>query len=199
MRSSDFDATHLVKGVKGLALSEAAFSHVLIDGRTIRITNANKDRAIEWFAQWAAQKLEELPGSPKILVPIPGSATTIDSAPDFRTALIAEKIAARMRTARAFPWLRFNAARPNSRQGGSRDPEVLYRAMRLRRNIPEGEIILIDDVLTSGGHLKAASWKFADADREIRFAVCCGRTCEAQLENPFDVIPEDIDLQRQPI
>jgi hypothetical protein len=197
MRSADYNATHLVKAVKGLPLHPNSYSRVPIDGRSVRITEANKDRAMDWFAEWAADHVNTLGRHRKIIVPVPSSKTTLSSPPDFRTAEIARRIAARCVNTMPFPSLRFKKEMPNSREeGGTRDPGELYAEMELLRNLPPGELILLDDVLTGGGHLQAASWMLEDAGGKVETAICCGRSLEAQIEDPFKVDEEQIDLSR---
>ena len=42
MRGDDYDATHLVKAVKGLELHPRAYTPVKIRGKNVRITEGNK-------------------------------------------------------------------------------------------------------------------------------------------------------------
>jgi predicted amidophosphoribosyltransferase len=197
MRRADYDATHLVKAVKGLDLHGNAYTWVAIDGTNRKIVNANKDDAIAWHAGWAANRIAALGSQPKILIPIPSSKTIISSPEDFRTFKIAQSIAARLPNSVIISGLRFREARPSSREdGGSRDPEVLYPNMELRKDLPPEEIVLIDDVMTSGGHFIASSWKLADHGRAPRLALACGRSLDQPIDNPFSVAPEDIDIAR---
>ncbi|MGY4434949.1 putative amidophosphoribosyltransferase [Bradyrhizobium sp. F1.13.1] len=120
--------------------------------------NANKDLAIKWFAAWAAAKIIALGAQAKILIPIPCSKTIVASPEDFRTFKIAQELAARVPNATATSVLRFVEPRPSSREeGGSRDPNILYANLTLTRAIPAGQVVLIDDIMTSGGHFIAAS------------------------------------------
>lgn len=197
MRSADYDATHLVKATKGLDLNPKSYSTVQIEGRWVRITSVNKDRAMDWFAEWAAQQINAAGNGPFVLVPIPSSKSTPTSAAIFRTAAIADKIAALVPGAKVAPYLRFKAERPNSRdEGGSRSPCTLYGEMVLTQPLPTGRIILIDDVMTGGGHLKAACWVLEDQGRTVDQAICCGRTTDTQLADPLSVPIETIDLTR---
>jgi hypothetical protein len=197
MRGVDYDATHMVKAVKGLPLNPNAYSRVLIGDRGVTITEANKDRAIDWFAEWAAGHINARGAHRKIIVPVPSSKSTLKSPPNFRTAVIAQKIASLCVNTLPFPSLRFESERPNSREeGGSRSASALYPAMRLAAKLPAGELILLDDVLTGGGHLRAAAWKLEDAGSAVQLALCCGRSLEAQLDDPFSVAPETVDITR---
>jgi predicted amidophosphoribosyltransferase len=170
---------------------------VPIDGTNTKIVNANKDLAIKWFASWAAAKIIALGVQPKVLIPIPSSKTIVASPEEFRTFKIAQEIAARVPKATATSLLRFVEPSPSSREeGGSRDPEVLYQNMTLTGAIPSGQIILIDDIMTSGGHFIAASWKLEDQGRTPKLALACGRTMDARIDDPFVVAPEDVDIAR---
>lgn len=197
MRGVDYNATHLVKAVNGLPLNPNSYTIVPIGSRRVKIVEANKDAAIDWFAEWAAQRIKGLGPGRNIIVPVPSSKTTIKSDANFRTALIARKIAALSVNTLPFPSLRFDSERPNSREEGeSRAAPDVYSGLRLIANLPAGRLILLEDVLTGGGHLKAAAWKLEDAGGKVEHALCCGRSLETQLDDPFEVVPETIDISR---
>jgi hypothetical protein len=198
MRRVDFDATHMVKAVKGLSLSANAYTDIPIDGKTIRIVEANKDRAIDWHASWAASKIAALGDGRKILIPVPSSKTTLASPDTFRTMLIAKAIEARVPNSFTLSALRFKEARPSSREdGGSRDPDVLCKNLAFLMAIPIGKIILIDDVMTSGGHFVACAWKLEERFKTVDLALACGRSMETRLDDPWQVPPESVDIAKK--
>ncbi|MET4279486.1 MULTISPECIES: hypothetical protein [unclassified Bradyrhizobium] len=159
--------------------------------------NANKDLAIKWFAAWAAAKIIALGAQAKILIPIPCSKTIVASPEDFRTFKIAQELAARVPNATATSVLRFVEPRPSSREeGGSRDPNIIYASLTLTRAIPAGQVVLIDDIMTSGGHFIAASWEPDDHGLAAQFALAGGRSLDAQIDDPFAVAPEDLDVSQ---
>src|SRR5581483_9951251 len=172
MRDSDYKATHLVKAVKGLELNPKSYAWVTIAGVNTKITEETKDKAIEWFARWAAQRVDSSSNGPKVLVPIPSSKTIKSSSDTFRTAAIAREIAANCKTdVVAAPLLRWTQVMLSSREGGPRDPKILYPRLTLLGALPEGRCVLIDDVFTSGGHLIASAWKLEDVGREVELAI----------------------------
>jgi hypothetical protein len=61
--------------------------------------------------------------------------------------------------------------------GGTPDPQELYSLLRLRaHDLPRlPPIVLIDDVLASGGHLRAAAAFLADCGARVQMAICAGR------------------------
>lgn len=197
MRGTDFDTQLLVKAVKGVALPPNQYTNVLIGGVWVRITDANKDRAIKWFADWAAEQIATQTNQRVVLVPIPSHATLVGSNESFRTQQIAEAISENLSLESAVaPFLRFRKKATPSSAGGTRDPKIIYPNLALTQNMPAGNIILIDDVFTTGGHLIAAAWRLGDSDRSTDVAVCCGRTAHVQLDDPYTVAPEELDTAR---
>jgi hypothetical protein len=194
MRREDFKATHLVKAVKGKGLSTNSYAWVTIGGWPVKINEANKDRAMDWFAAWAAGQITGLGPEPKVIVPIPSSKTTLTSVADFRTAIIAEKVAKLCPNTTCFPDLRFDREMSSSsEEGGTRDADELYQRLQLGGSMPAGQIILLDDVVTGGGHLIASARTIEDAGREVQHAVCCGRSTPVQFDDPFSISPETIN------
>lgn len=197
MRKEDYDATHLVKAVKGLELNKKAYTWVQIARQNVKIVEANKDQAIGWFAEWAAQKLDALALESPILLPIPSSKTVAASPRGFRTDLIAQAVAAKCRRPpKIVPILRWAQPMIPSRDGGPRDSITLYANYVFTADPPAGDYVLIDDVYTSGGHLIAAAWALEDRNRMAQLAICCGRSCHEQLNDPFSVEDEMLDLTR---
>jgi len=196
MRGIDHDATCLVKGVKDRSIGN---QYVLVDlGRQrVKITDANKGMAADWFAEWAAARIKEKYGDETVvLVPVPSSNTTPASAGDFRTAKMGEKIA-KLCNAVCHPHLRFKKEVPSaSGEGGTRKPEEIYPDLVLTAPPPAGPVVLVDDILTTGGHLVASAWILEDIARKPDFAICCGRTVHQRLEDPYAVPVETLTTTR---
>ena len=197
MRGVDYDATHLVKAVKGLDLHPNAYTPVEIKGKNVKITEGNKDTAMQWFAEWAAPIIDVIDDNQKVLIPIPAGDVVEDSPDDFRTTKIAREISSfcGSKTVVA-PILRWNEPMTPSRKGGPRDARVLYSHLIQNGEIPQGTVVLIYDVFTFGGHFISAAWKLDDSDRSVALAVCCGHTEHHQLDDPFSVPDELLDISR---
>ena len=199
MRQCDYDATNIVKAVKGSTLHPNSFVNIKVRGKEREIREKNKDLAIECFAEWAAPHIDLFDSENKILIPIPSSQTTKDSPPNFRTAIIAETISKKCQTSViVLPVIRFRTERQASHGGGSRDPNRLYKNMIVIDSLPLGEAILIDDIYTTGSHIQAASWVLEDIGISVLEAICCGRTCDAseKLLDPFRLPSESLDISR---
>jgi hypothetical protein len=90
-------------------------------GRRETIKEANKERSLEWFAEWAAPFVDAHGLAQKVLIPIPSSKTVESSAGDFRTAQIADAVARYCRSARVAPVLRWKRPIASaSEEGGPR-------------------------------------------------------------------------------
>jgi hypothetical protein len=199
MRPQDYDATHLVKAIKGRDLNAKQYAMVQVGGRRTAIRQANKDTALEWFAEWAAPIVDETARGQKVLIPIPSSKTIPSSPDNFRTAEIARIVAARCQTpAVVAPVLRWTKPMPlASEEGGSRDPRILYPQLALIAKPPPGMCVFIDDVSTTGGHLIACAWKLADISRIVELALCGGHTTHERYEDPFSVPDQMHDTSKR--
>jgi hypothetical protein len=193
MRPQDYDATHLVKAIKGRDLNAKQYATVQVGGRWTAIRQTNRDTALEWFAEWAAPIVDGTANGQKVLIPIPSSKTTPSSADNFRTAEIARVVAAKCQTPAVIASvLRWTKPIPSaSEEGGSRDPRILYPQLTLTAEPAPGTCVFIDDVATSGGHLIACTWKLADIRRIVELALCGGQTTHERYDDPFS-IPEQV-------
>ena len=50
--------------------------------------------------------------------------------------------------------------------------------------------MLVDDVLTSGGHFRACAAKLKNGGAEVLIGLCGGRTLYDQEKRPFDMVEE---------
>ena len=158
----------------------------------------NPENALIVFAEWASQVLRNLPGS-LILVPVPGSKLAIDALPHdvgSKAHLLAEKAAEIIGPrARVVDILRFLEPHQSVKQGNSkaRDRQWLKGQLRYVRYLDKakfsemtGQVILIDDVLTSGSHLMAchdflrSSWPNLNP-----IALCAARTVKRYVDQPY--------------
>lgn len=71
-----------------------------------------------------------------------------------------------------------------SRGGGTRNPQTLYNNLVLIEDVLAADVILIDDVRTTGGHLRAARALIIEQGAECDLAICAGRTVWDQDQEP---------------
>ncbi len=192
-RPDDHNAHDFIFAIKGRDFK--GYALIPFGGQPQRIDNSNRDRVVEWFGAMAAEYLRttETEG-PISLVPIPGSKCDRQSLGTPRTAALANAISGAFGPgARVCDMLRWKAALASANeQGGSRDPKFLLANLVRTGPVPSGRLILVDDVLTSGGHLQAAEALIHAAGHQVEVALCAGRADAVQPANPFAIRVEEI-------
>lgn len=151
-----FCVKKFVDALKGRQINKHAFIPVG-SGPKRRLEQSNAANAIDWFGEMAAEVLEnEGIGDRPILMPIPSSKCDLKVKVS-KTRRLAEAVCARF-DADVLDVLRFDKPQRSANgEGGTRDAEELYGHLRLLGPLTKQRpYVLIDDVVTSGGHLRAA-------------------------------------------
>jgi adenine/guanine phosphoribosyltransferase-like PRPP-binding protein len=83
----------------------------------------------------------------------------------------------------------------SSRRGGSRDPDYLRGNLVIGpTNHPKLPVVIVDDVCTSGGHLRATEATLRGSGSPVLFAACAGRTSEFEPDEAFKIEWTTYDL-----
>jgi len=191
-RPLDWPAIKMVKALKGDPIN--GYFELLIDGIAHRFDKNNIGQFLDSVPRaMAAAILPRIEGS-ATLVPIPNSHVLRPDEPNFPTLKLAAGIAAasggRLKTAVA---LVFKEPQEKARKGGPRGAAHLQDAYRIVGDV-EGPIILVDDVWTLGGHLRAACWKLASPQRSVSLACTVAHTTHEHVDKPISVQEHTIDL-----
>lgn len=197
MRDEDFIAQQVTKAVKGRPPGGRQRS-LRLGEETYHFGPSNPEGAVEIFVQWAAlivQGCKEHHDEAIVLVPVPNSSAIEGAADDFRTFELARRIAAAAGgKIVAQDELRWTEPMHPASQGGERAVHELYPKLAATLQAdPKLDRMLIDDVLTSGGHLQAAAARLRKNGLKVCGGIVCGRTCRQQLEMPYQVPPEELD------
>jgi hypothetical protein len=170
--------------------------------RLVRLDHATAASVATWFGELIAQGLTWDTVGALTLVPIPHAACDLHAHTPAKTLPLAEALRDALAPGQAavMDLLRWDEVSPQAHlAGGTRDPQELYSLLRLtRRRLPEQlpQIVLVDDVLASGGHLRAAAAFLTDCSAHVSMAVCAGRAdnTDTPIDRPFsirtDVLPE---------
>jgi hypothetical protein len=202
-RSDDHNASKFIKAIKGDKLNKYAYVPVLPDQPSRYLDNTNREDAVAWFGEMACDYLLKFHLNPEAsvsLVPIPSTEavveTTFERFPALRLArALADELRAAKLDAEVADVLRWTEEMPKTRSGGgTRDPAVLFPRLTLIGKVESStQYILVDDVCTSGGHLRAAAARLRGAGASALLAVCAGRTSQVAVDEPFKPSLEELD------
>ena len=193
-RPQDHNATKFVKALKGEQLNGYAYVPVL--GVQCHLSNANLDDSIEWFGHMAAHYMQQNGLEPPfVLVPIPNSSA-VSKSPKPRTLKLAKAIAARLgNETKVADCLRWKKAIGSARKGGgTRNARILHENLVLIEELDE-ELphIMIDDALSSGGHLQACAAKLQSEGATVTKAFCGGDTVHEPPQDAFAIFRRELD------
>jgi predicted amidophosphoribosyltransferase len=202
-RPEDYDASKFIKAIKGDSLNK--YAQVPVRGVRLRLENSNRADAVGWFAQMAADYLTKdfrlNPEASFGLVPVPSSdavnKATFSRFParDLANALAKELQQAGIKRVGLADVLRWTQKLPSARKaGGSRDAGVLLPKLVLTQKLTGFDFyIMVDDVLTSGGHLQACAALVRKNGGQLAGAVCAGRTRQIAVDDPFKPATEELE------
>jgi hypothetical protein len=178
---SEFHAAKFIKAFKGDVIK--GYAWIPIAGRQRRLTQANRDDVFSWFGEIAGPLIAERVPAPRVFVPIPNSACVIGTA----SASTVRLVNAMMAYVNGVIWdgLRWAVPMEKARAGGPREPADLYPQLRVVRRAMPGPCVLVDDVATGWGHIKAAAAKLRTIGMTAVFAVTAGQTVHDSVADPF--------------
>lgn len=186
----EFKAWKLVKAIKG----EPVNGYAMFGNERVEGTTAGRATALKLASSDAAQKLDQA-GIRGALVPVPSSKhTCLGNA--FTGSRLADAIAAKAPgTFNAAPLLCFDQEMPKSADGGTRSPSELAAHLVLGPGANFDECILIDDVTTTGGHLRGAARFLEQNGKRVIGAYCVAQTVWTRPQHLFRIPPAELDSQ----
>ena len=190
---SVYNAHWFVKAIKGDKFPKPVTLRYG-NGPAVTLRTGSQADAHRLFAQWAVPRVAGEVGKRAIIVPVPGSACAVGS----EAIGTADRIAAALAVAAGGQLSVVHAIRmdevltPAHKNGPRFADEVfphLRYVERVSSNVP---VVLLDDVLTSGGHLRACRALLAQNGVNVSFAVCAGRTHQVSVPDPWNLEPEPL-------
>jgi hypothetical protein len=194
-RPFDHTATKMVKALKGIPFK--GYFRASPAGESRRFDSFTAREFVPTIHKVLAGAILSRTRGDVTLVPIPNSKVTSVDYPEFATKSLAEGIAALGEgRLKCDPHLTFLEEQSSSHSGGgSRDPSYFEGAYKVEGR-PTGQIVLVDDVLTSGAHLIGAYWKLSDLGCDLPLAATWGRTVHEQREPKFRIVEDELDVSR---
>jgi hypothetical protein len=159
--------------------------------------SVNRQDATDFFGEIAANYLRQSNVKSVVLVPIPSSGACIRCHPSaMKTLPIAQNIVHQYgnMTLSVADLLRWQAPMQSAHSGvGTRSSQVLQANLRFNVKPQRGaRYILIDDVITSGGHMLAAEQFISRDGGQVLFGMVAGRTVYDHTYPPFGMTVETI-------
>ncbi len=179
--NDEYGAAAFKKAIKGDRVGGTQSVYVVNSWR--HLGEQTKAVASDWFAEMVSHYLATTPfgptqAGPLVFIPFPGSKIAVGvSHPPFSPYTLAMKLSARLaqqrQASQVVDVLRWDQPRPSTREpGGSRDPEDLYPHLMVTGPMPPGQVFLVDDVCTGGGHLRAAVTRLKEHGVHVEHALC---------------------------
>ena len=192
---ADFRARNLVKALKRETFNGFSEWQVTATKQTLRVDNTPAGQTMA--LRLALSKLFDLFAKAGIeearVVPVPSSKTVAPGDGSTGSRLVTA-IAGIKPTMLACPVLFFNEPQPKTADSGSRRWQDILPHLRGKVPAGGGPIILLDDVMTSGGHLRACARFFAERGESVNDAFVVGRTVWERPESMFQMPVETLSL-----
>jgi len=191
---AEWNALQFVRAVKGRALR--GYARVpLPDGTQGFLDQSTRASAAGWFGRIAAARITWDRVSRVALVPIPDARCDVRAGAGPRTLALVSALASALPPQKAsiLDVVRWDQPMIPAHAGaGTRDPQELYSSLRLRpaKLPPElPPIVLVDDVIATGAHLRAVAAFLRDWGGHVIAAVCVARADNSgdPLDDPFRI------------
>lgn len=167
------------------------------DGTNVKISTALSHAAFNAWGTWAAAKAEEIyPTGGALLIPIP-SASCLTIGADAKGNALAAAVASRSNGFRAVDGIHWAEQLTKASKGGPRDVETLFKNVRIKTTLEKLPVILIDDVITGGGHATACAKALRYFGHQVEHVIAAARTVKSPPSAGMFKI-ESWDLEASP-
>lgn len=165
-------------------------------GRDVKIGKNNIKRARSAFGQFITSTFdaEEAPRN-VLLIPVPSKDATNTYKGAYRSfQMLGEAMADRTPPGVLMDGLRWTKVLPRAHEGGAhRSRANLRKFLSVRADVDGRDVVLVDDVLSTGSSILACKDVLEEAGANVLFAITCGKTVYDFTTKPFR--RQSIDLQ----
>jgi hypothetical protein len=189
-RDDDYHPYKFVQALKNEELN--LYARIPVRGRLLKLSNANREDAAKWFGMFAADYLTQKGISgPFLFVPVPNSGS-LTAATIPTTVKLGSAVCDALKDGSVvLDCLRCKKNLGSAHKAkGPREPEILYPNLyalpTALKGLPEKpKIIVIDDVATKGGHLKACVAKLLSMGLKANLCICAAKTVDDHANPSF--------------
>lgn len=179
---SQWDSFKFCRAVKNRKINGSLKIPFSSGDETVNQTNVG--RAREVFGLFIDRKCRSILALDPVFVPVP-SKDGIVGTENFRSLEMLRESLKSYPNYRICPAIRFKQSLQSAFSGGPRGRGALLPYMEIVCEIPQGAIILVDDIVTSGGSLMDSFELLARVNRTPYAAIVCGRTMNDSLLAAF--------------
>ena len=141
-----------------------------------RISQANVKIARQMFGDFIVRSLAPELLQRSFLVPVPSKDSW--NTAQYRSLTMVQESLAHHDGVNILNAVRFNRELPRAAEGGARGVDALFPYLACNADVHDRDIILVDDIATSGSTLFATKQRLVDAGANVIEAVVCGRTSD---------------------
>ena len=110
------------------------------------------------------------------------------------TYRLAEEIVSRLQNVEVWDGLRWAKAKPATHgQSGQRDPRDFYDNLKITKRLPKAEIVLVDDMCTSGAHMRGIRARIIEKHGKCRLGLSVGRAVSEHINKVFERTEQDLE------
>lgn len=171
------------------AVKTGEFKHKFLihrPGGKVVMTAANIGKARKWFGDFIDYSLkhEDAPDD-VLLVPIP-SKDGLKAARSYRSLdMLRESMRSKTFEKNVEDALRWSEKLAKAHEGGDRQRAFLRDRLALRSKVKDRDVVLIDDLISTGSSMLAARDVLKDAGANVLGGIVCGKTVYDFETKPF--------------
>jgi hypothetical protein len=171
--------------------------YVINDGERTTISKSNFHLVRPTFGGWAVPAIAEFEQKDVYLVPAPDTEA-LSSAQTYRTLTMTEEaFKGTEYEGRILDGLRWAKRRQRGHEGGSRKRKELLPLLEAKPGVKGKNVVLVDDIVTTGGNLLACQDRLIAAGANVVGAVTCGLSVYDVNKPPYGERSFDLTEQLQ--